>query len=157
MKKILTNNSILCCLFIGTLMCFVSITGTAGSDNDDNGHSAVSVAQQFSEALETGDVETIKNLLADDVLIYESGGVESSLAEYASHHLNADIKFLSAMKKENISQKSFVRDDLAVVTSVSGLKGMYRDKSIDITTTETLVLQRTDQHWKIVHIHWSSK
>jgi ketosteroid isomerase-like protein len=157
MKKTLNNSPILYCLLISTLLCFVSITVCAGLDNGDNSHSAVSTAKQFSKALETGDVNTVKNLLADDVLIYESGGVESSLAEYSRHHLNADIKFLSAMEKEFISQNSFEKGELAVVTTVSALKGLYGNKAMNITSTETLVLQRTDQHWKIVHIHWSSK
>ena len=117
---------------------------------------ALSTARQLSEALGTGNKALVKNLLAKDVLIYESGGVESSLEEYAGHHLPADMSFLSGMKKELISEKVFEQGDLAIVTSYSRLSGTYNDKAIDLKSTETLVLKQIDNTWKVVHIHWSS-
>ena len=131
---------------------------TAFADNGSTAQStAMATAQQFSEALGSGNEASVMNLLANDVLIYEGGGIESSLEEYASHHLPADIKFLSGMTKEKISEKVFTQGDLAIVTSLSRLTGTYRDKPVDSKSTETLVLKRTDNTWKIVHIHWSSR
>ncbi len=117
----------------------------------------MATAHQFAQALGSGNEASVLNLLASDVLIYESGGVESSLEEYASHHLPADMKFLSGMTKKLISEKVFTQGDLAIVTSLSQLTGTYGDKPIDSKSTETLVLKRTDNTWKIVHIHWSSR
>jgi hypothetical protein len=34
-------------------------------------------------------------IMASDVLIFESGNVESSLAEYESHHMQSDIAFIA--------------------------------------------------------------
>jgi hypothetical protein len=28
---------------------------------------------------------------------------------------------------------------------------------MDLSSTETRVMEKTDGHWKIVHIHWSSR
>jgi len=118
---------------------------------------AITVAKQFSDALGNGDKSAVLDLLADDVLIYESGGVEASRDEYAGHHLPADMKFLAGMEKAVLSQKVFEHGDLAIITSLSSLKGSYHDKAIDSKSTETLVLRRTESGWKIVHIHWSSR
>lgn len=145
-------------LFLPTIILTTCLSLTAIADNQSNAQStALSTAHQFSEALASGNEASVMNLLANDVLIYESGGVENSLEEYASHHLAADIKFLSAMTKKLISEKVFTQGDLAIVTSLSQLTGTYRDKPIDSKSTETLVLKRTDNAWKIVHIHWSSR
>ena len=157
MNRILHNNPILASMFLSTCLCLMSGTIFADSTIDDNGHTALSVAKQFSDALGSGDKATVMNLLADDVLIYESGGAETSLEEYASHHLNADMKYLSGLDKELISQESFVQGDLTIITSISELTGTYRDKPVDSKSAESLVMKRTDNRWKIVHIHWSSR
>jgi len=67
------------------------------------------------------------------------------------------MKFLSGITKETISEKVFTQDDLAIITSLSRLTGTYRDKAIDSKSTETPVLERKDNTWKIAHIHWSSR
>lgn len=157
MNKIFHSNPVLCSLFLSTCLCFIASTSYADSGFDDNGQTALSVAKQLSDALGSGDKTAVMKLLADDVLIYESGGAETSLEEYASHHLNADIKFLSGIEKELISQESFVQDNLAIITSISKMTGTYRDEPVDIKSAETLVMERSGENWKIVHIHWSSR
>lgn len=137
-----------------TLILVTCLNLTARADDQN---SPLAIARQLSDALETGNKDTVLNLLASDVLIYEGGGVESSAEEYANHHLPADMNYLSGLTKEIISQKVFEQGDLAIVTSVSQLTGTYRDKAINSSNTETLVLKRNDNHWKIIHIHWSSR
>ena len=59
---------------------------------------AAAVAQavrNFHEALATGDSNGVKQLLAPDVVILESGGLETR-EEYLSHHLTGDIQFAQA-------------------------------------------------------------
>jgi ketosteroid isomerase-like protein/uncharacterized membrane protein len=122
----------------------------------DANHPASQVAASFSRAIGEGDVEHIKSLMASDVLIFESGNVESSLAEYESHHMQSDIAFMSTMKSEVISRSVIDAGDMATVVTRSRIHGVYKDKEIELTNTETLVLKNQDDGWKIVHIHWSS-
>ena len=56
---------------------------------------AAKIVIAFHHALNTGDKITAKSLLADDVTIYEGGGVERSADEYAQHHMNSDMEYLS--------------------------------------------------------------
>lgn len=58
---------------------------------------AASAVDAFHVALEHGDTEVALALLADDVLIFESGEAERSKAEYAQHHLAADAAFSAAV------------------------------------------------------------
>jgi len=45
---------------------------------------------------------------------------------------------------------------MAVVSTRSRLSGSFRDRELDLFSTETLVLKKADQGWKVRHIHWSS-
>ena len=114
------------------------------------------VAEAFIGALATGDEAAVRALLLPDVLIYESGGAETSAAEYAGHHMPADIAFLANLKREQLSQASGGDDTTAWVATRSRFTGRFKDKDVDLNSTETLVMTRTEAGWRIAHIHWSS-
>lgn len=114
------------------------------------------VAEAFNRALAAGDESVARALLLPEVLIYESGGVEASAAEYAGHHLPADIAFMKQMKREPLSQRSGGDDKTAWVATRSRLRGRYKDKDVDLDSTETLVMTWVGAGWRIAHIHWSS-
>ncbi len=54
----------------------------------------VSVVEQFSTALKSSGLKQISSLLADDVLILESGGAERSREEHLGGHAKHDDAFL---------------------------------------------------------------
>lgn len=111
---------------------------------------------QFHQALKSGDKVTARSLLADNVLIFEGGGVEKSADEYAQHHMIADMKYLAAINTEVIEYQVKVIGDLAYAMSRSKSTGQFRGKDINSEGMETMVLQKTAGKWKIVHIHWSN-
>lgn len=121
------------------------------------GSSAEDAVAAFHKALQQGDRASTLNALADDVKIYEQGWVEQSKAEYASHHLDSDIKFSKSVKE--ITTAVDVSDDeaLSVVMRQSTTKGTYEGKPVDSVGLETMVLRKIGGDWKIVHIHWSSR
>ncbi|MEE8371902.1 MAG: DUF2231 domain-containing protein, partial [Sphingomonadales bacterium] len=86
----------------------------------------------FEAALVAGDEAMVRALLASDVLIYESGGAERSLEEYASHHMPADMAFVAAMKREQTDRRTFMAGDMAIVTTLGHSEGVFRDREINI-------------------------
>jgi ketosteroid isomerase-like protein len=94
--------------------------------------------------------------LDQNVVIFESGNVESSLAEYESHHMKSDIAFMAAMNIELLTREVIDAGESATVISRSRISGKYKNKEIDLVNTETLVIQRRNGKWKVVHVHWSS-
>lgn len=110
----------------------------------------------FHKALETGDAQTARSLLAVDVLILEGKGVERSAQEYASHHMLSDMKYLKAMRIESIEHHVTQYDLVAMSISRSSVKGVYKDKIVDRVGNETITLEKHDEKWKITHIHWSN-
>ena len=119
-------------------------------------HPAILVAARLHAAIAAGDVDTLRSLLAPEVLIFESGGVESSLAEYAGHHMPADMAFMKSMQEDVMSRQVFDAGDWATVVTHSRVHGVYEGQDVDLSSTETLVMKNVDGQWQIVHIHWSS-
>jgi uncharacterized protein (TIGR02246 family) len=115
------------------------------------------VADELYEAFRSSDPDRIKVLMADDVKIFESGRLEASLDEYASHHLAADMDFLQHLERKVTAQHVEESDALAVVTTLSLYSGIYKEVSKRLRMTETLVMKNTDEGWRIHAVHWSSK
>ena len=115
-----------------------------------------SAVDAFGEALRSGDTATIEDMMLADVFIAEGGGAERSFAEYAGHHMPADIAFTAAMETTLKSRKTVNGPDMAIVISESEMHGMYKEKDVHSKMMETIALKKIDGQWKIAHIHWSS-
>ncbi len=144
-------------LLLGSPLGACASSGSAtpiASQRDEQGPAAV--VDAFSAALRAGDATVVERLMAPDVIIAESGGVERSFAEYASHHMPADMAFTAAVPFTLEHRDVIVEGDMATVISRGQVHGQFRDRAIHSNSMETMVLRRTDGHWRIVHIHWSS-
>lgn len=115
-----------------------------------------SVVDAFSAALRAGDAAALEKLLAPDVFIAESGGAERSFAEYAGHHMPADMAFSKAVSTTIKDRRIFEGGSLATVVTEAVSKGTWRDKPVHSRLMETMTLQKNGDEWRIVHIHWSS-
>lgn len=117
---------------------------------------AVAVVDAFHQALGRGDTKAALSQLADEALIFESGGVERGKQEYASHHLAADAAFSQAVPSKLIRRVAYVAGPTAWVASEGRTTGIFKGKAVDRNTIETMILRKSAGTWKIVHIHWSS-
>lgn len=109
----------------------------------------------FHQALSNGQAERVMSALSPDVIILEGSRIERSAEEYRQHHLQADMRFSSAVETTTIEHYVRVYGDTAVSISRSHTVGPYKGKQIDQQGNETLVLKRIDGDWMISHIHWS--
>lgn len=124
---------------------------------DDRAKPAVEVIEQFSAALQAGDLERAGKLLADDVLILETGGAENSREEYLSGHAIHDATFLKGVHVVVTRRTARIEGPLAWVGTESELHTTKEGKPMTLLSTETMVLKQTAAGWRIVHIHWSSR
>ncbi|HWJ95419.1 MAG TPA: nuclear transport factor 2 family protein [Telluria sp.] len=115
------------------------------------------VVRSFHDALARGKTDEARALLSPAVKIYESGYVEGTRDEYASHHLGADAEFAGATKVAVLRQDERVSGDMAVVTRETETRGRFKDKDVHSFGVETAVLERKGDGWNIVHFHWSSR
>lgn len=118
---------------------------------------AVAVVEQFSKALQTANFDQMRALLADDVLILESGGAERSREEYLGHHAISDVAFLQGAHVQVTQRTARIEGPLAWVGTESELHATKDGKALTLLSTETMILKKTGADWRIVHIHWSSR
>ncbi len=116
----------------------------------------VRAVEAYHAALQRGDSAAALSLLASDVVVLESGGVETR-DEYRSHHLPADMQFAQALPGTRGPVGVKVRGDVAWAWSTSVVQGEFRGRQINSSGAELMVLTRSAGGWKIAAIHWSSR
>lgn len=111
----------------------------------------------FHSALAAGDKIKATELLSPEITIFESGFVERSRAEYASHHLPGDISFAKSSTRKVLRQTERIEGKLAILWEETETTGNFQGKDIHSFGTETVLLEKKGDQWTIVHVHWSSR
>lgn len=133
------------CLFASEIPTAPDSTAIAGA------------AAAFHAALAAGDSTGALALLADDAVVLEGGELETR-AQYAAHHLAADIAFTRALGGERTVTGLRQDGDMAWLWAASSCKGTWEDQEVDSVGAELMVLARgADGAWRIGAIHWSSR
>lgn len=118
---------------------------------------AVATVDRFLAALATGDLERAAAELDPELVVLESGGAELSREEYLERHAPHDAEFLKSVRVETGYRRARVQGDLAWVASLTEVETEKDGEPLSIDGAESMVLQRGEAGWRIVHIHWSSR
>lgn len=115
----------------------------------------VTTVDRFHQLLAKGDSLAAVKLLAPDLIVLESGDLETR-AEYLQHHLQADIEFAKGVPGERRVKGFAQAGDAAWLSSETTSHGTFRGRAIHSRGAELIVLSRSGTEWKIRAIHWSS-
>lgn len=118
---------------------------------------AVKVVDAFSTAIKAVKIDEAAKLLDPKVLILESGSSERSRDEYLREHAIADAAFMQTAHQQLRYRQARVEGPIAWVATESAIQTTKGKKPLLLLSTETMVLRKTPDGWKIVHIHWSSR
>ncbi len=129
-----------------------ALTQSAGTDSS----AAKAVVERFHAALTSGDSVKAVVLLASDVLVLESGAIQTR-AEYLSHHLGADMKASKGSKAARSVVQVRVMGDAAYVVSKTVSPPTGAEGSTGSEMAELMVLSKTASGWSIRAVHWSSR
>ncbi len=141
------------------LLSLPAVAGTAAAQQaaPSGDEAAPRLAGQLHAALASGDSARVLELLHEEVRVYESGHAETR-AEYRAGHLGADIEFARGTEREVLSERvRSAGDGMALYLAEYRTTGTFRGEQVDSRGTETLVVERGSDGWRIVHIHWSSR
>ena len=116
----------------------------------------IAVVDAYHSSLAAGDSTTALSLLAEDVTILESGGIENK-EHYRSGHLSGDMRFAQAVPRERGEVTVRLLGDVAWAWSTSVTEGRMGEREINSQSAELMVLARVDGAWLIKAIHWSSR
>jgi len=143
-RALLTLLILPACMFAAEIPAAPDSTAIAGA------------AAAFHAALAAGDSTGALALLAADAVVLEGGELETR-AQYAAHHLAADIAFTRALGGERAVTGVRQDGDTAWLWATSSCRGTWEDREVDSVGAELMVLAREgDDAWRIRAIHWSS-
>ena len=139
-------------LLAGAAVLFLAAPAVA---QDDSVAVRMTVAA-YHAALQAGDSASALSLLAPDVVVLESGGIET-FSEYRTNHLSADMAFAQATRAVRTPGPVRVEGSVAWASATSETRGEWNGNPVASAGAELMVLRRTAQGWRIVAIHWSSR
>jgi ketosteroid isomerase-like protein len=142
-------------LFILTA-CLLTTDAMADASTAPDSVAIAAAAAAFHAALAAGDSTGALALLSEDVVVLEGGELETR-AQYAGHHLAADIAFTRAAVGERAVTGVRQEGDAAWLWAVSSCRGSWEGREVDSVGAELMVLARGKNGWRIRAIHWSSR
>lgn len=122
---------------------------------------AVAAVSDFHAALAARDSVKAVSLLASDVMILESGDIQTR-AQYLSGHLGADMKASEGSKGQRTVTQVTLMGDAAYIVSKTVTPSANADAASAAGNSvsemaELMVVSKTSAGWKIRAIHWSSR
>ena len=108
----------------------------------------MTLVSRFHDALAAGDTATVQRLLAPDLTVLESGGVETRAA-YFAHHLAADIESAKAVKGPRTLVSYATDGNTAWLAATLTAKGSFRGRDVNSIGAELMVLTRSASGWQI--------
>ncbi len=139
----------------GLLLLFIGVAAPLEGQEGPEAE-VVAAVDAFHSALAAGDSTAALDLLSDDVVILESGGLETK-EHYRSGHLAGDMRFARAVPRERGNIHVRIAGDVAWAWSTNVARGRIGEREIDSQGAELVVLRREGGTWKIEAIHWSSR
>ena len=116
----------------------------------------VAVIEQYHAALAAGDSARAVALLADDMIVLESGALETR-AEYLAHHLAADMKASQSSRGLRTIVRVTVIGDVAYVVSKTVTPPTGAQGNAGSEMAELMVVAKSAGVWKLRAVHWSSR
>lgn len=109
----------------------------------------------YDDAVGKKDVETVRTLLAPEMLLYEHSVRNDGAKDAFENHLKPEILEGEGLQLSCSDVRVTATSGLAVVTRQYQVRGTLQGKAIDTTGNETQVWKQVDDQWKIIHIHYS--
>lgn len=114
----------------------------------------------YDAAFNAKSLDRLATLYHPDVTIFEGGGVNRGWADYRDHHLGpemAEFQKVSFAHTNVVVTARGADRKTAYVTSEYSLKAQLKEREIDASGLETLILLKEDGAWRIRHSHSSSR
>ena len=115
--------------------------------------------ERVAQLMEAGDLEPLDDIFAEGrgVHIIEGAGVNHGWEEYRDHHLQPELEAFENFSYRYFAIEPRVKGDVAFAAFRYELKADTSDETIEIEGRGTVVLERIDGAWRIVHEHTSGR
>ena len=108
----------------------------------------------YEQAVAKKDVDTVRMLLAPEMLLYEHSVRNDGAKDAFENHLKPEL-LEGGLQLSFSDLRVTASSGLALITRQYRVKGTFEGEAVDSTGNETQVWKLTDGQWKILHIHYS--
>ncbi|UNK49698.1 nuclear transport factor 2 family protein [Lysobacter sp. S4-A87] len=115
---------------------------------------AVQAVNAFIAALAGGRLEAARQLMTPDAIVLANGQVLGVRDGYLNGPAKGDVAALGNFQRELLRRDVKVGANLGWVVSETSLRPATGAGQV---VTETMLVVRTNEGWKIAHIHWSGR
>ena len=118
------------------------------------------IARSYFEAMDRKDLDAAEALFAKKSSVFESGGDEGDWAHYRDHHIGAELDAINRFETTLGKPEEEISADGAMAFVAWPIEyhiSLRDDREIDSRGTVTFVLVRSDDGFRIRHLHWSSR
>ncbi|NUS61892.1 MAG: SnoaL-like domain-containing protein [Lysobacter sp.] len=123
-----------------------------------NADEAARVVDSFMTALIGGQLETARQMMLPDAVVMSNGQILGTRDGYIDGAAKADSAALRNVQRELVDRGAKAGANLGWVVSEKRLRGAAGTQGPrELMLSETMLLMRTEQGWKIAHIHWSGR
>lgn len=131
----------------------------AGQTGDADVQAVRTLLESLAGYAQAGDLDAMGTLYAPGpgVHIIEGAGVNHGWEDYRDHHLAPELESFKNFEYRYFAIEPVVRGDLAYSAFRYDLKADTPSGHVEAEGRGTAVLERTDQGWKIVHMHTSGR
>jgi len=109
----------------------------------------------YDQAVAKKDVDTVRTLLAPEMLLYEHSVRNDGAKDAFENHLKPEILEGDGLQLSFSDLRVTASSGLALATRQYRVKGTFEGKTVDSAGNETQAWKLTDGQWKILHIHYS--
>ena len=134
----------------------LSATSARSQTTATDSSAAVTVVERFHAALTSGDSASAVMLLASDVMVVESGAVQTR-SQYLGHHLGADMKASKGAKAVRTVIQVRIIGSAGYIVSKTVTPPTGAEGSTGSELAELMVLSKAASGWSIRAVHWSSR
>lgn len=110
----------------------------------------------FHKALRQGDGKAALAFMARDVSVFEQGFEETTRDGWGANQLPDANKFAKATERRVLRKESGQDTNSGWVISTTLTSGDFDGRKLELEGTETMLLRRDGDSWKIAHVHWSA-
>lgn len=144
-------------LSVFIVLAFVSIDGQAQT-NEKAEDAVRKILIAHAEAIEQGDLQALDKIWSNDpaVLVFENGGVNNGWENYRNKHLAPELKSFKNLKFAVSDIVVKADKKIAWATYKYTLAADFNKQKIDTGGIGTMIFEKKDGKWLIVHSHTSA-
>lgn len=111
--------------------------------------------EAYDKAFQSRDLVALKQILADDVVMFEQGAQNLGREDVLNKHLGPELQSFQGLSATYYEQRVRESGHMATVTRQFSIKAMKQGRLLTFSGSETQGWEHREGRWYLTHIHYS--